>query len=80
MTPQVLIYLNPYQIHNTTVAQKQLTQYLEGTQSNKFLNYYDLIRKSIASLNETGYLCSGFTLDSLEKCGTILKGCLTSCG
>ena len=47
------IYLTHYQVHNATEAQQQLAQYLEGTWSDKFLNYSVLLRENIANLNAT---------------------------
>ena len=47
------ICLTPYQVHNTTEAQKQMAQCLKGTCSNQFLNYPVLLREKIVNINMT---------------------------
>jgi hypothetical protein len=45
------IFIIPHQMHNSTEAQQQLAQYLEGIWSDKFLNYSVLLRENIANLS-----------------------------
>lgn len=42
---------NPYQVNNATEAQQLYAQYLEGTWSDKFLNYSVLPRESVTNVN-----------------------------
>ena len=47
---------NPYQVYNATEARQQCAQYLDGTWSDKFLNYSVLPRESVANANRASML------------------------
>jgi hypothetical protein len=56
-------------VHNATEAQQQLAQYLEGSWSDKFLDYSVLLMENLPSLNVTRVSVLSLDARFLEKVG-----------